>query len=1352
MTGSTRTLPSGWLGLLGAAGASLLLAPARADELHFADGTSMTDVTVAEAKTDRVKFKLGASMQERPAADVRRIVPTGDQSIGYGLKLFNEGGDPGRIESYFKRALERSDAAMKPYAQFFLAEHYEKQGDAAKAVEAYGLVANLDKTHFYAPVGLDRAAQLLLRANQAAQAEQRLARLASGEFGAAWKDRGQYGQARVLFAQGKHADARKVFADLERGASTPELKALAMCGEAHGALLAGQAEPAKRKFQQVLGEKKNKPEALGWAWRGLGELQRKGEPEEALLSLLRAFLLYPSNPEAAAAARAAAEVARDAKLGGEQRLQALASSPMGWGDYAGDQPTAELVRRTLQQVSAGLARKVAPGLANKATGPEKAELEFLAADALKAVAQASNDVNLLAEYEQLLKALQTKYPNHGRAALAGIDGFIAAKDRALAVLAQAKEEPDTTKQAKLMEEGRALFRDNIEPFKATIADLTKQAQVLIDKEVAGELTDPKQQEEKQELEYRRDLAEFLLAEAYYSYALTFAEKDEGRAKNLREAAKGYEHQIMNRGQFPNLLYFAYVGRIDSQLELGELEEAIRNAQELSYVEPPYLPEDPQQRQNIVNLTKDVCIRSFIAWIKALVRAGKFQEAVTAAAEIDERPYGRGWQDHSMGILFTFERAKALAGAGQGATASADLWAIVQKSMQAPEAEKIPGLNMTRLGAGACRALSELADVTGGEVYAPEVQYHVGIGYFLRQRQDLAISAFKGVLTAARTPEERAEWIPKAVEQIGKLLFEQERFLEAAIAYETVFSEFPDHEKATQAVNIALSASKRAVEQFGEDPNSRSTPMAGFYRRIEQVAAGDPTRGPQIIMNQAADSQRKEQWVAAAQKYLEVPAEVEVDGKKRQVPFFANAISNAGYCYAQAFKKEKKPEHLAQARECLARAAKLAKDRGDQDSQSLACFYLGELENDNERPQEALAALAPFDAELAQTTKYIVRARYQQAQAYLALGKPDAVEKAEAAWKQIENLSSDAFYGRFAYFLANELRRASGDKLKADPGAMDEARALRAKAGRYIKAWFDSSEKEGLKAAHYFWAGNLMFAGGLYRECVTLYTECLGRFQPPAPDGRPKTTDEIGSFDVARANLGYSLVMAGDAKKGLEVLGGLRDTLDVCARDGALLARGTFKGRELKGPFTIKVNQRDVKQQVWFTAAEVGGKEVLFFDTAPPRGADDEFRGVEGTAPKEYQPSDERVLKRSLQREYLVVDGIARATWALWLAEKDKGFLAKEVAAACNELRYVVRGLSETYWRSLAGSSQLEPVDHATRVWSADVLFLRIKLGQEKWREVMSDIVQMEKLGKLDGAPAPIKAELAEVKREAEARQ
>lgn len=1326
---------------------------ALADEVIFTDGTSMTCEGIREATTTRVVFRVGGSNQERRAEEVEEVIPSDKGSFDTAMRLLRENGDPGRIESNLKRVLERGDEAMKPFAQYFLGAFYERQGNVAEAVKAYEAVAQLKKDHFYAPVGLYRVAELLLAQNQAAEAQKRLTRLASGEFGQAWKDKGAYVQARLQLKAGQRDQARQSFSRLASGAATPNLRHLATCGEAACDLLANSADAARRKFSGVTTARDAGADAKGWAWKGLGDCQRSSAPDDALLAYLRSFLLYPSNPEARAAATAAAEVSQAQGLGAEQRLGAIARSPMSWVDFSGQQPDAELMRRTLQFVSAGLVRKLAPALAGKASGEEKAELEFLAADAVKVIAQSNNDPKMLAEYEELLKQLQQKYPNHSRAALAGIDGFQAAKDRALALIASANEETDPAKKNELLSEGRKLFADNIEPFKRTIAELTKKVDELTEKEARGELSE-QEQEEKQDVEFRRDLAEFLLAEAYASYAQTFPEGDANRKANYENALKGYDHQINMRGTFPNLLYYAYVGRVEMQLALEQFDEAAMNAEELSYIEPPYLPTDPNARKQILDLTRDVCIRAFTCWVKALVAGGKFQEAVAAAEQIKSREYAKGWEDQPLGVLFTFERAKAMAGAGQGAAAAQELWAVIQKSMQAPESEKIPGLGMTRIGAGACRALSELSDVSGGEIYAPEIQYHVGVGYFLRQRPELAIAGFKGVLVAARTPQERREWVPKAVRQIGNLYFQQERYLEAALAYETVMTEFPDHEDGPDAIRFSLSAAKRAIEQFGEDATNTNTPLVKLYKRIETGAAkNDPEQAAKIFMNQAADFQNREQWVQAAEAYLSVPAEVDNEGQKRKVSFYPNAVANAGYCYFQAYKKNKNnQEYLTKAREALSRAVQLAREAKDLEAQSLAAFYLGELECDLERPNEALAALAPFDRELASTTRYMVRARYQQAQAFMMLNQADSLEKAEEAYRKVADRRNDPVFPRFAYYMARTVRQAAADALKAPGDQLATARTLRERAGRYAKDFFDTTDKGTLRDAHYFWIGGVVFDGGLYAEAAAVYREAFQKFQRPAVDaGDREAARTQASWDGAEINLAYALVLSGQAREGYDLLVRLRDTVDIKDRDDRLVGRGTFKKRELLGPFNMSFQGRTVSQKVWFTVLDVGGQEVKFFDVAQPAGADTEFTGVQGNDPtKSWNPTEQRKLTLSLKREYLVVDGLARASWAVYEQTKDKSFLANELSAAINELRYVLRGMSETYYRNLVGSTLLEPTDFNLRVWDGDIQYLRLKMAREEWREVLSDINQMKLLGK--EPPAELKAQLEAIQREAQARQ
>jgi len=254
------------------------------------------------------------------------------------------------------------------------------------------------------------------------------------------------------------------------------------------------------------------------------------------------------------------------------------------------------------------------------------------------------------------------------------------------------------------------------------------------------------------------------------------------------------------------------------------------------------------------------------------------------------------------------------------------------------------------------------------------------------------------------------------------------------------------------------------------------------------------------------------------------------------------VANAGYCYFQAYKKGKNQEHLSKAREALARSVQLARDSNDLEAQSLGAFYLGELECDMERPAEALAALAPFDAELRATTRYIVRARYQQAQAHFMLNQPDALEKAEAEFRKVADKRDDVVLARFAYFMARSIRTRATELLKAPGDQLDAARALRGKSAQYAKSFFDSTPKESLRDSHYFWIGGVLFDGGMYAECAAVYGEVLQKSSRPAADGSEAATAAQGDFDRAELQRGFSLVLSGQHRDGLNLLRRVQNTV------------------------------------------------------------------------------------------------------------------------------------------------------------------------------------------------------------------
>ncbi|MCA8924105.1 MAG: hypothetical protein KDD82_20005 [Planctomycetes bacterium] len=1303
-------------------------------EVVLTNGDTIEADEIVEATCEKVVIKGSRGTQSFEVHEVARVVDGSDSRLNRALREAAKG-DYTEGRGALIDAIKKGERTSRPYAEFFLGEFFEQNGKTSSAIKAYLNVAKHDARHFYAAEGLYRAHRLQLASGEKAEALKSLEDLASGKMGAFWKEKGGFALAQ-LELNSKPADALKTFESLSKSARSEEIKELAKCGVAQASINSGgDAKQALTRLEGVLG-RTSSPAVKGYALKGVADcLAKDGKNDEAMLTYLKSMLLYPSNAQAGAAAAGAAKVSQALGLGAEGRLQQLANSPIGAPDYVGDKPDFEVLLRCMQNVSANIVLKYGPEAAKSAPAAEKADLEFLSADALRIVGSNNNDPAKLKEYEEKLKELRKKYPNHDRAQNAGVDTFLAAKDRALAKIALAEEEKDAAKRESMLKEGRALFDEVLEPMQKQIKDWSSEISRMLDKEVEIDPNDAAAQkaaaDKRKELEFQRDKANLLYSEALRSYAETYDPGSKERKERLTTLIDVYGDLIDNCG----IWFFrceASLGMGQVLLALERYEDAIPTFQEVvEYGRPEWDLNHPsvdaEQREWATGLIRDFVIRGYYGWIQALNMSGNGKEAFKVISKIDENEFATGWRDHNAGILITFGASKALAGMGRGSEGAGQLFDIIKKDKADPNSPKIPSLGMSRLGAGACKALSELSDQTGGEIYTPEIQYHVGIGYFLRERRAAAISAFKGVLTAAQTRSEREEWVPKAVQEIGKLLFNQERYLEATLAYETIFSEFPDHPDAKNAVRYALSAAKQAVEQFGEDVANKDTPIAELYTRIQLKGAEvDEDAAIKVFMNDAAEQQKKGRWIEAAKAYLKVPDEK--DGKP--VRMKANAEANAGYCFFKAFEKSKDDKQLKQARDTLLNAGRLAKKLNDDESFALACYYLGQLENETENFKAAEAALRPFDTDLANTQR-VVPARYEQVKAYLGQNE---LSKAEECFDRVADKTSDRYFQYIAYTLMIDVRERA-TKTEEVPAS----RALNAKAAKYAKAWFGSTDREKLKDVHYWLVSSILFTGGEFEAVVECYKELFKRFPRPALDGNKEASEANEKYDRAEARLGFALHELGRHKEALDLLLPLSQVMYAMSRNKVANLRGTFVERV-----------RDKALNKWFISLEVDGKPERFLELS---GGGTSYNGVPEAKKDDFSDTDRRDLVLTMKRDPMVVVTTAHAAWALYQKNKDPKLLADTVTSAYNELRYVMqRVVDESYWQRLCLDTRYEQTDYLMAKWEADVTYLRIKMAREEWAEVAGDIETMKQLKTFDAAPKPIQGELDEILKQAKGKQ
>ncbi|MBX3466411.1 MAG: hypothetical protein KF878_05870, partial [Planctomycetes bacterium] len=304
-----------------------------------------------------------------------------------------------------------------------------------------------------------------------------------------------------------------------------------------------------------------------------------------------------------------------------------------------------------------------------------------------------------------------------------------------------------------------------------------------------------------------------------------------RDARLARALAAYEAHVDEAPAGPALLFHAYVQRAEALLALDRVDEAARAAEELTWVHRPWDPADPAERAALDALVLDVCLRAFHLQARALLAAGRPAEALQALTQVAARPAARGVERHALAKALEVERARALHGVERGAEAAAALAAVIAAGRAAPAGEHLEGLGMDRAGALACRTLADL-DLAGGlPLDDPAVAFDAGLGHLLAGRKAPALAAWRRVLVVARAAEARARWVPGAAERAGRLLLQEERWLEAALTFEALLVLAPEA-APPEAARLALLAATRATRQLGEELTGDG-PAARLRRRVEE---------------------------------------------------------------------------------------------------------------------------------------------------------------------------------------------------------------------------------------------------------------------------------------------------------------------------------------------------------------------------------------------------------------------------------------------------------------------------------------------------------------------------------------
>jgi tetratricopeptide (TPR) repeat protein len=1290
-------------------GAALILAPSLASaqaKIVFKNGTAQNADKISSATYKDVSYRISGGRQKINAAEISEVYP-GGRKLAPGIAALLANKLKSAIRS-FKVASRSSDEKEKAFGLFFLGRAQQRAGQVADATKSYQAMVAVAGDHFYAPHAFYEAGECLRFMGKFAEAEKSYAALS--KFGKSWGDKGSYGKAVALLAQGsgKASKAESEFSKLTRAADP--IGGLAKVGVARAMVLQGKVGAARSKISSLISTSKSNPTVTGGAYLALGDAEfseKKNKP--ALFAYLRSALLYGGEASFIDARNGAAKAMQILNPTVAGRIRSLPGSPT----YTGKKPNAEFIRMLMQRVSVSLAEEKAKVFLKTSSGIEKADIEFYRCDALNAMGKKD-------EYKKLIAELQKKYPNHPRASDVKADlVFNAMADLARRWTA-AKDEADATKRGAIIKKIQGEYKVAIKDFKKLVVDSNKTCKTIDEEEeMKKKYTDANVAKLR-----RRDTFELKYGELIYAASKTYAAGPD-RSSLLDKAFKIIDDFTLDRGENYSfdLLANAYKTKGLILLDQGKAKDAVLEFEGLKEYVAPIRVNNKKVMAQIKEFEKSIRISGYRLYAKACSKSGDHEDAIKAFEDLEKK--FPGYERTREGLLAMFELTKCLAGAGRTTEALEKIFPIVID----PKSIVVEGISAENLKIEACKALAGISDAAGGEIFPAAVQFQVGLGYKIRGDDEAAIVGYKGVLTAAITADDRKEWVPKAVQEMGILLYYQGRYLEAVLAYRALFTEFPTHPKASDAIKFARTAMNKALKVYGED-ELKPGPLMALKKELDKalVNLGGGLAGATVILKEAAKLQIARRYKQAAMKYLEVPETSKIKdkdtGKEETivVPFYPNAVANAGYCYFKNYEAKGDKGDLALATKHLQTAIDFAKKLKDNKSFALASYYLGVLHNFKKEFKKAADFLRVFDDRFKNMSNFKVRARGQQVTAFLALDKPT---EAEARY-QIVREDPAAGVTIMALDLADYYARKSG-KAQEDKKPVSEIRAFQGRAADYASDWITRSTK--LKRNSLLWGASIIMDGGKYAKASKVYVRLFSEFPRPDITGKSvgkKAREEStlhDQYDLAELNLARAYLIAGESQKA-EALYSKLQRLIIVKRKNTLKARGQLvleKRENLSGQ-----GGRRVRTLVF--TIKSGDKTQTYM--VPPRQSKPNV--VEGKdATQTYSRSQYLILRQRFKSNFLVLEGLAEASWGYYKKTNDKKYLATEVQAAWNSFYiFMKKVLDEDRYKEAVVNYNLDEKNYDEKLMGVALRLLEIRYEREMFDKIVNEIDLFRQMGML----------------------
>ncbi|MBL4844925.1 MAG: hypothetical protein JKY65_05315 [Planctomycetes bacterium] len=489
-------------------------------------------------------------------------------------------------------------------------------------------------------------------------------------------------------------------------------------------------------------------------------------------------------------------------------------------------------------------------------------------------------------------------------ALTPLETLAAAHSRGSSLLARGRASSDPIERGRLLAEGR----------RQLVTTLTK-GKALVDQAVP---TDDRAAESV------RDQARYLVGRAALALSRSGSED---AARRLAQAEEAFRTLVEGRDDLTGtasdwLRHYAYLGLAESLAAGDSRGEARELAQDLTAIDWWYQPDKvPASYRKQVPLDRRhlerVCLEAHVLLARLLLEDGECARAIKVCAEIERAPHGAHWRRGAGAIDLISVRAQAAAALGDVEGAVRDLLALLQP-LEARARASSAGAAVRDFRVG-CLALAELSKLGEAAIRSPAGCFYAAFGHSRRGESGRSLQSYKRVLHTARTPNDRARWVPRAVREVGAVLFRQERYLEAALAYQIVFSEFPKDAFAPQAALFAIAALRRAVKQLGSPPGGALEDFKLLLLKGAEAHLSAEVRLRGRLADLAQDEGAK-RWAKAAAGYVEISAET-------KAALRAKVLTRAGRCHWRDHLATRRVPPLTSARARLRESITLANSQG-----------------------------------------------------------------------------------------------------------------------------------------------------------------------------------------------------------------------------------------------------------------------------------------------------------------------------------------------------------------------------------------------------------------------------------------